>query len=203
MKEQSKINLFVIAFKNLFRHKFKTVITMIAVAVGVSLYIFMDAWLLGMKIDSMRNIVNFETGAINVYRKDFFEKKDELPSYESFRNHAQIVEKFKQNGWNAAPRYQFSGSLISPAQEVPSIFYGIDPEKDRTVLHTQDFIEKGRFVEDDKFEIIIGRRLARSLEVETGDFVRLSTVIDARDNDGKLYYINQLIDLEVEEHVIL
>ena len=66
-----KDNLFVIAFKNLFRHKFKTVITMIAVAVGVSLYIFMDAWLLGMKIDSMRNIVNFETGAINVYRKDF------------------------------------------------------------------------------------------------------------------------------------
>lgn len=197
MKGQTKINLLVIAFRNLSRHKVKTIITVISVVVGVSLYIFMDAWLLGMKIDSIRNIINFETGSVKIYSRGYFEKKDELPSYETFNDYDDIVERLHSNGWNAAPRFVFAGSLISPFQEMPGVFIGVDPELEKSVLYYKDYITEGRSFTDGKFEIIIGSRLARNLQVKAGDLVRLSTVIDKKDENGKLFYINQLIDLTV------
>ncbi len=54
------------AFRNLSRHKVKTIITTIAVAISVALYIAMDGWILGMNLDSRRNIVSYETGAAKV-----------------------------------------------------------------------------------------------------------------------------------------
>jgi hypothetical protein len=47
-------------------------------------YIFLNSWLGGMAIESRRNIVNFEIGAAKLQTKLYFEKKDEMPSYENF-----------------------------------------------------------------------------------------------------------------------
>lgn len=193
----AKINLFVMAFRNLARHRVKTVITTIAVSVGVALYIFIDAWLLGMNIDSRRNIVNYETGSVKIYKKAFFEKKDELPMYETFTDYAKMVEILNAHGWNAAPRMLFGGSLISPEQELPFSFIGVDTERERSVLHYDRYITEGRFPEKGQFEILIGVRGAKNLKVTVGDRVRLTTVIDKMDEAGKIHHINQLIELVV------
>ena len=197
LKGSSRVNLFVIAFRNLSRHKVKSIITVTAVAVGVTLYIFMDAWLLGMNIDSQRNIINFETGSIKIYNKAFFEKKDEIPTYENFKGAGKIVKRLQDNGWNAAERVVFTGSLISPEQEIPAEFIGIDIKNEQSVLYYQNFVDKGRFIQNGEYEILIGSRLARNLKVLPGDRVRLNTVIDKRDDNGTLRHINQLIELTV------
>ena len=74
----------IIAMRNLARHKVKTVLTSAAIMVSVAVYIFLNSWLGGMAIESRRNIVNFEMGAAKLQTKLYFEKKDEMPSYESF-----------------------------------------------------------------------------------------------------------------------
>ena len=61
-----KTNLLSIAFKNLSRHRVKTTLTVVAIAVGIALYIWMDAWLLGMNLDSKRNLINYETGSTKI-----------------------------------------------------------------------------------------------------------------------------------------
>ena len=132
--EKIRINYFSLAFRNLGRHKVKSALTMIAIVVGISLYIFVDGWLLGAEIDSMRNLVNFEIGAAKIYSKDFFKNKDELPTYEGFTNYEPIIQKLKDEGYNAAPHALFSGILLSKEQELPFLFTGVDPALEKEVF---------------------------------------------------------------------
>ena len=193
-----KTNLFSMAYRNLGRHRVKSIITITAIAVGVFLYIFMDAWLMGMRVDSKRNIVNFETGGSKIYKKNFFDKKDELPLYESFGAYDDLLSSLDASGYYASPRVKFAGSLMSPEQELPFMFIGVEPELEKNTFLTEDFIEQGgRFVENGNFEIALGQRGATDLWVKVGDTVRLTTVIDKRDETGKIRHIHQIIDLTV------
>lgn len=191
------MKLFRLAFKNLFRHKIKTIVTATAIAIGVWLYIFIDAWLLGIQIDSKRNLVNFETGATKIYTKEYFNKKDEIPMYESFNNYENILNRLDKEGYNAAPRIKFVGSLLSKEIELPFLFIGVDPEREKSVFKTDEFIEKGEFVKDNLFEIVLGIKGAKDLGVDVGDTVRLTTVIDKKDENGKIRHTHQIMELRV------
>ncbi|HBD94910.1 MAG: hypothetical protein A2015_07590 [Spirochaetes bacterium GWF1_31_7] len=192
-----KVNLLTIAYRNLSRHMTKTIITSLAVCIGISLYIFMDAMLLGADIDTQRNIVNYETGSAKIYSKAYYEKKDEMPVYELFYNYNSIIETMNKNGWNAAPRVIFAGSLISPSQEMGFVFHGIDIEREKTVLQYDRYLTDGVMPEKGTFQIALGSKGARNLGVKPGDLVRLNTVIDKKDENGVVRHINQLLDFTV------
>jgi ABC-type lipoprotein release transport system permease subunit len=197
-KSKIKINLLSIAYRNLGRHKVKTAITLTAIAIGVGLYIWMDAWLLGCNLDSKRNLVNYETGSVKIYSKEYFDKKDEMPMYESFSNYEPIIEKLDENGYNAAPHFVFTGSLLSEEEELPFIFVGIDPEKEVKVLKYNNFLEENsKFIDNNSFSVLLGVRGAKDLKVKIGDSVRCSVTIDMKDEIGKIRHIHQVIDLNV------
>ncbi|MDR0708894.1 MAG: ABC transporter permease, partial [Spirochaetaceae bacterium] len=109
------IELRRIAFRNLARHRVKTVLTITAVSVSVGLSIFMDGWLAGMNIDSRRNIANFEIGAAKLQTKAYFDRKDELPMYESFSGWEQSAAALDRAGYDSAPRFVFTGTVYSEA----------------------------------------------------------------------------------------
>jgi ABC-type lipoprotein release transport system permease subunit len=70
MEEPSRLQfrrLLLLAFRNLNRHTAKTVITSLAIGIGVAAYLFVDAWLIGMNLDSRRNLIAYETGAAKIY----------------------------------------------------------------------------------------------------------------------------------------
>ena len=195
--KNGKINLLSIAFRNIGRHKVKTILTSTAIAIGIALYIWMDAWLLGMNLDSKRNLINYETGSVKIYSKDYFEKKDELPMYENFKNYKPIIDKLDKAGYNAAPHFVFTGSLLSQEQELPFIFVGIDPEKEKKVLNYYNFVEKGSFVENGQFKTLLGVKGAKDLNITIGNSIRASITIDIKDELGKIRHVNQLIELTV------
>ena len=195
-----KTNNFSMAYKNIYRHKIKTIMTTFAVALGVWAYLTLDALLLGINMDSERNLINFETGTAKIYTENFFSDKDELPLYEAFNNYEPIIKKLDEKGYDSVPHAMFSGSLLSNNSEFPFKFIGVDPKVDGKIFKYDKWLEKGtnsRFVEDNKFEIALGIQGAKDLGVNVGDVVRLSTVIDKKDETGKIRHINQLIELTV------
>ncbi|HRX16682.1 MAG TPA: ABC transporter permease, partial [Spirochaetota bacterium] len=119
MIKNELIMLITMSFRNLGRHKVKTVITSTAIAISVSLYIFMDAWIMGMNIDSRRNIVIYETGAAKIQTRAYFNKKKELPMYESFSDYKKIESVLNNSGYNTAPRFVFSGTIHSGTATAP------------------------------------------------------------------------------------
>jgi ABC-type lipoprotein release transport system permease subunit len=153
------------AWRNLSRHRVKTVITVTAVAVSVALYIFMDAWLLGMNLESRRNIVAYEIGAAKIQTEAYFAKKDDLPMYESFTGWEPLSRALEEAGYSAAPRFVFGGTMYSRSGSAPIVFHAVDPEAERRVLRYPDYPEAGRFPRPGAFEIALGTLAAEKLRV--------------------------------------
>jgi ABC-type lipoprotein release transport system permease subunit len=154
-----------IAIRNLARHKVKTILTILAITVSVSMYIFIDGWLDGMTIDSERNIVNNETGAAKIQSKAYVDKLDEKPMYENFDKWEPIVAALESAGYEAAPRFVFSGTLYSETGSAPVLFNAIDPDKDATILRVSESIEAGRYLRPGAFEIILGSMTADKMKI--------------------------------------
>lgn len=246
------------AFRNLARHRVKTVITTTAVTISVALYIFMDAWLLGMNLDSRRNIVSYEMGAAKIQTKEYFAEKDDLPMYWNFRGWERISAKLSAAGYDSAPRFVFAGTLYSRSGSAPMVFNAVDFPSEGRVLRYGSYLEAGRLPFPGKLELAVGTLAADKLRVgiprrispaefeedivsaaaAPGDEafirsafapssdgkmlelrnelgagernrlwnliaasgrmdVRISTVIDIREESGTIRHVNQLIDAAV------
>ncbi|MDR1870130.1 MAG: ABC transporter permease, partial [Treponema sp.] len=154
-----------IALRNLARHRVKTVLTSLAIMVSVAVYIFLNSWLGGMAIESRRNIVNYEIGAAKLQTKLYFEKKDEMPSYENFSGWEVYRDALEREGYVSAPRYTFSGTLQSASGSAPIIFYAVEPSAEEEVLRYVPYVDFGRYVQNGKFEIALGTVAAEKLKV--------------------------------------
>jgi ABC-type lipoprotein release transport system permease subunit len=154
-----------IALRNLARHKVKTLLTAAAIMVSVAVYIFLNSWLGGMAVESRRNIVNYEQGAAKLQTKLYFEKKDEMPSYENFTGWENYRDALDNEGYSSAPRFVFSGTLYSTSGSAPILFHGVEPSAEKEVLRYVPYVDFGRYVQNGKFEIALGTMAAEKLKV--------------------------------------
>jgi ABC-type lipoprotein release transport system permease subunit len=154
-----------IAMRNLARHKVKTILTSAAIMVSVAVFIFLNGWLRGMIIDSRRNIVNYEMGAAKLQTKLYFEKKDEMPSYENFTGWEKYRDALDTEGYVSTPRYVFSGTLFSTSGSAPIVFYGVDPAFESETMRYVSFVDFGRYVQNGDFGIALGTYAAEKLKV--------------------------------------
>ena len=154
-----------LALRNLARHKTKTILTSTAIMISVALYIFLSSWLGGMQIESRRNIVNFEKGAAKLQTRLYFERKDEMPSYETFLDWEIYRQALYREGFVSAPRFVFSGTLFSQSGSAPILFHGVDPAAEKEVLRYVPYVDFGRFVQNGNFEIALGTVAAERLRV--------------------------------------
>jgi len=154
-----------IAMRNLARHKVKTVLTASAIMVSVAFYIVIRSWLFGMAAESRRNIVNYEQGAAKLQTKMYFEKKDEMPAYENFKDWERYKDALDKEGYNTAPRFVFSGMMFSNSGSAPITFHAVDPASEALVLLYVPYVDFGRYPENGKFELAVGTVAAEKLRV--------------------------------------
>jgi len=187
-----------LALRNLARHKVKTILTSLAIMVSVAVYIFLTSWLGGMAIESRRNIVNFEIGAAKLMTNLYYDKLDEMPSYENFKDWEVYKLALSREGYVSAPRFTFTGTLFSKSGSAPVIFYGVDPAAEEEVLRYVPYVDFGRYVQNGKFEIALGTIAAEKLKIgiptrilrlELEEFIE-SVTLNTQDGD----FIRSLYD---------
>ncbi|MDR2575716.1 MAG: ABC transporter permease, partial [Treponema sp.] len=188
-----------IAMRNLARHKVKTLLTSAAIMVSVAVFIFLNGWLRGMIIDSRRNIVNYELGAAKLQTKIYFEKKDEMPSYENFTGWEKYRDALDTEGYVSAPRYVFSGTLFSTSGSAPIVFYGVDPAFEAETMRYVPFVDFGRYVQNGDFGIALGTYAAEKLKVgiPTRPYLREleELIASASQNNTDADFIRSLYDV--------
>jgi ABC-type lipoprotein release transport system permease subunit len=187
-----------IAMRNLARHKVKTILTSAAIMVSVAVFIFINGWIRGMIIDSRRNIVNYEMGAAKLQTKLYFEKKDEMPSYENFSDWEIYHDALDTEGYVSAPRYVFSGTLSSISGSAPIVFYGVDPAFEAETMRYVPYMDFGRYVQNGDFGIALGTFAAEKLKVgiPTRPYRQEleELIVSAAQNDADADFIRSLYD---------
>lgn len=181
----------VLAFKNLTRHRRRTLITALAMAVGISIFTSMDSILVGFISEIDRNLVEFEIGNAAITAPGYWDERDRYLLDRLVENPEPILRQLETAEIPAAPRVTFRGDLIvhyDPFPEdgsVPMVFAGLDPERDPRVLRLKEAIVDGRWLETGREEIVMGRWLADQLGADVGYPVSVTT----RTRDGYRQYL--------------
>lgn len=167
--------LLKIAFRNLLRHKRRTLLTGMVISVGLLLYIFMDSVMSGLDRGSIDNMINLSTSAIKIYTKQYDDDKEAFPLKYNMENVTDIERKLLtiDRVAGVAPRTMFLGELSNYEESLPIVGTVVDPQKDTTVFTLSQHIQGSYFSADNEREIIIGKSLAQDLKVKPGDFITL------------------------------
>lgn len=185
------------AFRNLWRHRQRTIVTIAAMGLAGSVMVFYAALMEGMLFDSKRNAISMNSGEIQIHAENYRRDPD---LYKRIDNSYEIADKLQQEGLNASPRlYGFGLAAAGTASSgVKMSAIDIDYESQVTQIHKH--VMRGEWLSKDApSEVVIGRKLARTLGVDLGDEV----VIVSQAADGSmadaLFYIRGILKSVSEE----
>ncbi len=180
------------AFRNLFRHRKRTIITALAIAIGLSMYILIDSMLTGIDQETIQNLVWYETASLRLYTDAYVEEREAFPLNKPIEYPEQVIPSL-QEVYPVSPRTVFLAELLFFEDPYPvggsvnAIVHAISPS-DSSVFRTFEDLQVPK-----NDEIILGGWLAEDIGASIDYPITLLT----RTRDG--YY--QTIDLYVKDIV--
>ena len=157
-----------LAWRNIWRNKRRTLITVASIFFGVLLSTFMTSMQEGTYSKMIDNVVGFYSGYIQVHHPEYWENKtidytftpnDSL--YEVLRNNPSVI--------SFVPRLESFTLMSYKTSTKGAALIGIDPEKENKMTNLSHWIEKGTYLEPDDDGILLAVNLAKNLGVDIGD----------------------------------
>lgn len=162
--------LIKLAWRNIWRNRRRSLIVLTSVIVGLVAIIISDGLSNGMIGQMLFNQINLNISHIQIHEKGFNNNKV-VKNY--IRNHEKIDRVLKNDpDIKAYSRRVFVTGILSSANNSSGVMiYGIDPSMEAKVSVIKKSMVEGKYLGNNKRDIIIGKKLAEKLEVEVGDKV--------------------------------
>lgn len=166
---------FKLAWRNIWRHRRRTVIIVLAIALSLGLMMFYDGLMDGFNQAIAGNAVRVLGGNIQVHAAGYREKVDSNPLLPLTNDSAIISAALSQPEVIAATRRIQTGGLVSNREGAfPLSIVGIEPEAEAPISLIAEHIVAGRFLQpSDEDAILIGKGLADALALNLGDRITM------------------------------
>lgn len=167
--------LLKIAYRDLVRNRRRSLLTLVAIAVGVSLLVFMSGFIQGAITDSIENNIRLQTGHLKIRAASYDEDKVSLAWEDLLDNPEELAAQVRGlDGVEAASPVLWASGIVSTREESVGVrVFGIDPLSD-VHARIRDGLAAGEYLQpDDRSGILMGQRLAESLGVTVGDQISL------------------------------
>lgn len=175
--------LWTIAYRDLLRNRRRSILTLLAVALGLAMLMMFNGLIAGVWEDALQNSIRLRTGHLQLRAPSYQEKKLSLKWEDLLDNPDGLATRLnRMSEVKAAAPVLWAGSILSTGDESVSLqILGIDPTS-QLYDPIRGSLVSGKFLTpDDRSGIIIGQPLAASLGVEVGQKVNLALV----NADGK------------------
>ncbi len=164
-----------LATRNLWRNRRRTLLTVSGLALGIMWLILVDSLLGGLTEKGIQNIVDFETGEVQVHASGYFSDRESLPLDRALSPDQVLPTVTSVDGvTSAAPRLIFGARLAVGWEEFPVIAVAVDPGRDPQALRVMQHLE-GRSPSLGAYEAVIGSSLSELLDLTVGDVITLTT----------------------------
>jgi len=190
------VKLWVMAYRDLTRSRRRTFFTLLAVALGLALLIVLNGFIAGVVDDALQNSIRLQTGHVQVRAASYPDDKRSLRWQELIERPATLVAQAlaMPEVATAAPVLWADAVLNTSRESVGLQLYGIDvasPLYDpiRRALVAGEFLAA-----NDRSGVLMGKRLADSLELPLGATVSLVTIDANGQPQEALFVIRGLFD---------
>ena len=165
--------LLMLAWRNLWRNHRRTFIMLAAISVGVWAMIFMTALTQGMVNDMIEDGISALPGHVQAHHPDYRDDPNinnliPIPD-------AELSARLEAAGFESwATRIKVPAVVTSERESRGVMLLGVDPAREQGLTFIDEDDLEGRFLEDvADGGIVIGRKLAETLETEVGKRVVL------------------------------
>lgn len=166
------MNLYLrLAWRNIWRHKRRTVIIVLAMSLSLSLMMFYDGLMNGFTDAIYGNAVKVLGGNIQVHAEGYRAEVGSTPLLPLIDAQAVVnAAEVSPNVLAATQRINTGGLVTNREGAFAVVITGIEPEKEVQVNLIGQNITQGRnLVSDDADNILIGKGLADAMDVTVGD----------------------------------
>jgi len=189
-------NLLKLAFRNVFRFKRRTFITLTAISIGLALLVISISLLDGIDQQSISNIINCQTSHIKIFHKGYFDRKDKFPMDLTISRSEEVQDliynipdiKAIEN------RILFGASLIKGVDELPCLGVAVETEKDPDLFNIKESILEGDWLQPGDAKVLIGKNLAKDIGLKVGDLITVRMITSSDEED----FSWNAMDLEVK-----
>lgn len=162
-----------IALNNLKRNSRRTFSTLLAILIGVTMIVFVNAFNSGLYNDWARGIINGADGHFKLRHKDYenFASTEMEKIY--MADPTAIEKELRKNEHivGVMPRIRFGGLVGQEDKSAPFFGSAVDTKVLNDVLPENDsiIVEGGNITADDPLSAMMGKRLADQMNVKIGD----------------------------------
>ena len=171
------MSVFVMAWRNLWRNKRRTCVTIAAMALALFVELLYSGLVVGMLSGMQEDVVELELGDIQVHTPAYLER----PSLYEFMPEADALLAYLDGlGYPATTRLLGGGLAASGEFSAGVALRGIDVAREARVSRIADHVTVGAWLDpSDPMGVVIGNRLARILSVDVdGEVVVLTQGAD-------------------------
>lgn len=169
-----------IAYRNLSRHKLRTIVSVIAIAFSVIIVVFARGLIVGM-IDSLSaDHIQYNSGHIKIIDQNYLRQERLLPldypvdgfEGEGLEGMIADLKGIKDVGM-VIPRLKF-GAMVSTEDELITMSgWGVNPEQELIFTDVEDYLVEGRMVRPGQLEVVMGTALLKKLGLRVGEKVTI------------------------------
>jgi len=160
--------MFKLAWRNIWRNKRRTIITIVSIAFAVILSSIMRSMQLGSYERMIDNSVRFYTGYIQVHKLGYWDEQVLDNAFYPPRGLQAQIESL--DGVEAAvPRLESFALASYETRSRGAMVIGIDPEKESHLTEIEKKISEGNMVGLNEPSVLMGSGLADYLNMKVGD----------------------------------
>lgn len=162
-----------IAWRNIWRNRRRTILTLSAIAFACLLLVFMLSFQFGSYDVMINTAVRIHTGHLQVQTQDYQDKNDIRLVVKGYEEIGAILA-----GMPSVVGHTFRANAFSLASSEDRTYgimvIGIDPEKEATVSTLESVVRHGNYLsQDDTNAALVGEILAANLNVTVGDEITI------------------------------
>lgn len=197
--------LFTIAWRNIWRHTRRTLLTVGTVALGLTLLLLSIGLGDGGHYQMIETSVRLGSGHVVI----------QAPGYQQSRGAAKLIDSSAQHlalawldsvhdrfGIQAVLRRVFVSGLAASAEDSAGVqMIGIDPATEKTVSRFAEKLIEGKFLEsEDSDDVVIGGGVARRLALKPGDkLVLTAQEVGGAELQSMLLHVRGVMRIGIED----
>lgn len=167
--------MFKLAFRNLFRHKLRTGITLAAIAFGVVVIILSGGFVEDLFVQLRESTIHSQLGHIQIYKSGYYAQGRSDPFRYLIAN-PQALEKKLEGLPHVAKvmaRIQFDGVLSNTRADLPIEGEGVEAGKEGELSSAVTWLAGRALSDEDDYGIVLGEGVAKALQLRPGDYATL------------------------------
>lgn len=170
--------LFIMAWRNIWRNRRRSAITIAAIAISLVALIFLWGFSDGVHNAAVRNFESTFVGSLQIHADGYFKNPKLETALAEPAAIAQILTEQGVDRW--AQRVRAFALLAAAQNSEGALLVGVDPVREPRVTRVAQKLQQGRFLRDgDSFHCLIGALSARGLQLKLHDNIAL--LVPARD----------------------